>query len=249
MPTPPDPSRGPRQNFQSLELSHEPTSAYTHCIPAPPRILVPPPAWAPNSLSLLGLQHSHDSVSSEIKNAEFLRRVTSGDFRAPKSQQEWKYEWRRRAQRILPFIHLGPMGAIRDRDFLKSEGITLLLAIRNIRSAQAKLLDGKKVADEIGIASHAVDVDGNPELIAAFPRAVQLINDHLSQIYARQVQALPNDALGKSIMDGSNISMGKVLIFCESGNERSAAVVAAYIMAMYGLDLIRAIQIVQSQRF
>ncbi|KAI9867482.1 MAG: hypothetical protein M1813_009041 [Trichoglossum hirsutum] len=249
MPTPPDLPLVPLPDFLSPEGSHEPTSAYTHCIPAPPRILVPPPAWAPNGLSLLGLQHSHNPVSSEVKNAEFLSRVTSGDFSAPKSPLEWKYEWRRRAQRILPFIHLGPIGAIRDRDFLRSEGITLLLAVRNTRSAQAKLLDGRKVADEVGIASHAVDVDGNLELIAAFPRAVQLINDHLSQIYLRQLQALPKDPLGKPMVDSSNISMGKVLVFCESGNERSAAVVVAYIMTMYGLDLIRAIQIAQSQRF
>ena len=42
---------------------------------------------------------------------------------------------------------------------------------------------------------------------------------------------------------------GKVLVFCESGNERSAAFVVAFIMNIYGLELIPAIQYVQSQRF
>ena len=42
---------------------------------------------------------------------------------------------------------------------------------------------------------------------------------------------------------------GKVLVYCESGNDRSAALVAAYIMEMYGLDLVRTIQLLQNQRF
>ncbi|KAL9032099.1 MAG: hypothetical protein Q9214_008109, partial [Letrouitia sp. 1 TL-2023] len=42
---------------------------------------------------------------------------------------------------------------------------------------------------------------------------------------------------------------GKVLVFCETGNDRSAAVVAAYILAMFDMDIVKAIQIVQAQRF
>ncbi|KAH0539143.1 hypothetical protein FGG08_004315 [Glutinoglossum americanum] len=239
----------PQSSSSSTEAPHEPTSAYSHHIPTPPRILVPPPAWAPNALAHLTLQNPRSSSSNEVRNTEFLNRVTSGDFNAPKSPLEWRYEWRRRAQRVLPFIHLGPVGATKDRDFLKREGITLLLAVRNTRSAQAKLLDGRKIANELGIASLAVDVDGNQELIAAFPRAVQLINEHLSQVYSQRTEALPKDASREPMAGGGGIAMGKVLVFCESGNERSAAVVAAYVMAMYGLDLIKAIQVVQSQRF
>jgi serine/threonine/tyrosine-interacting protein len=248
MSVPPDPNLVPQLRSSSPGVSHEPTSAYSRYVPAPPRILVPPPAWAPNSLDLLSLQNPQGLVSSEIRNAEFLRRVTSGDFSAPKSPLEWKYEWRRRAQKILPFIYLGPIGAIKDRGFIEGEGITFLLAVRNIRSAQAKLLDATKVANDLGIASHAVDVDGNQGLIAAFPRAIQLINDHLSHVYAQQLQALPRGSNGDP-MGESSIKTGKVLVFCESGSERSAAVVAAYVMTMYGFDLIRAIQTVQSQRF
>jgi hypothetical protein len=36
---------------------------------------------------------------------------------------------------------------------------------------------------------------------------------------------------------------------CETGNDRSAAVVAAYLMAMYGLDTVQAVQFMQLQRF
>ncbi|KAI9778981.1 MAG: hypothetical protein M1839_007792 [Geoglossum umbratile] len=248
MSSPPGPHPVP-QLSSSLGVSHRSTSGYTFYVPAPPRILVPPLAWTPNALDLLGLKKPQSPVSSEIRNAEFLKRVTSGDFSAPKSSLEWRYEWRRRAQSILPFIYLGPIGAVKDRSFLEGEGVTLLLAVRNTRSAQAKLLDGTKVANELGIASHAVDVNGNQELIAAFPHAIQLINDHLSRIYEQQLQALSGVGNGGPMVESSSVKTGKVLVFCESGNERSAAVVAAYVMTMYGLDLIRAIQTVQSQRF
>jgi protein tyrosine/serine phosphatase len=42
---------------------------------------------------------------------------------------------------------------------------------------------------------------------------------------------------------------GKVLVFCESGNDRSATVVTAYLMVLYGLGAVEAMQLVQSQRF
>ena len=49
--------------------------------------------------------------------------------------------------------------------------------------------------------------------------------------------------------DGSGSGGGKVLLFCESGNGRSAAVAAAYVMTMFDTDLTRALQFVSGQRF
>ena len=138
------------------------------------------------------------------------------------------------------------MAAARDQSFLQREGITMVLAVRNTRSAQAKVL-GSKSAEELGIESKAIDVAGNQELIAAFPRAIAVINTHLSTMYQlQQAKAAPSTALA---LAHSPLVPGKVLVFCESGNERSATVVTAYIMAMYSTDLIKAVQIVQAQRF
>ena len=156
--------------------------------------------------------------------------------------QSWKYEMRRKAQVIQPFLYLGPSAATRDLDFMRAEGITMLLVIRNTMTAQASLLSGDKVASTLGIQAAAVDVAGNPELIAAFPRACKIINDHLIAVYR---QSLINNSMNPE----SPIRSGKVLVFCESGNERSAAVAAAYLMTVYGLDTVSAIQYVQSQRF
>ena len=138
------------------------------------------------------------------------------------------------------------MGVARDQSFLQKEGITMILAIRNTMSAQARMLRSK-VAEELGIDSKAIDVAGNQELIAAFPRAIEIINAHLSTMY--QLQQAKTDGGKNPIQDGVSPVPGKVLVFCESGNERSATVVTAYIMAMYCLDLVKAVQVVQAQRF
>lgn len=151
---------------------------------------------------------------------------------------------RRQAQPILPFLYLGPSAAARDIDALKREGITMLLVIRSTMTAAAKLLSGEKVANQLGIEATAVDVAWNPELIAAFPQIVKIINDHLVSVYRQP----SSQGLGASNTTSST-SQGKVLVFCESGNERSATVVAAYLMAMHDLDVVSAIQFVQSQRF
>ena len=159
---------------------------------------------------------------------------------------EWKYEQRRMAQQILPFLYLGPMSAAKDRIFLQREGITMVIAVRNTMSAQAQLL-GSKAAQELGIDTKMVDVAGNQELIAAFPRAIEAINSHLSAMYQQdQMRRTQAAAAGQASLQSTT---GKVLVFCESGNERSATLVTAYIMAMYATDLIKAIQVVQAQRF
>lgn len=62
-----------------------------------------------------------------------------------------------------------------------------------------------------------------------------------------------NDHLERSCTQTPITSMhdmrGKILVFCESGNERSTVLVCAYLMFVYGVDAVTAIHIVQSQRF
>lgn len=150
------------------------------------------------------------------------------------------------AQQILPFLYLGPMSAARDKAFLQREGITMVVAVRNTMSAQARMLQ-TKAAQELGLDTRMIDVAGNQELIAAFPKAIEVINMHLSTVYQReQARAAQDMATGQNHRQPI---LGKVLIFCETGNERSATLVTAYIMAMYSMELVKAIQIVQAQRF
>lgn len=187
-----------------------------------------------------------EGVCGEDLTQEDLKTITQVHHVIKNQTRNWKYEFRREAQLILPFLYLGPYVAARDIKFLRHEGITMLLAIRDTMSAQAHQLSGDRFAKELGIASATIDVSDSQELIAAFPRAIKTINEHLLSVY-REQSLMCRD--GSIIINKSTFKRGIVLVFCESGNERSACVVAAYIMAVYGVDLITAIQFVQSQRF
>ena len=232
----------------SPTATHSPAQQYSFRVPSPPRIIVPPPHLNPNGIPDLQLASDApiDYESSGFSNADFLSTVTYGNFITANNMLEWKYEQRRTAQKIVPFLYLGPMSAAKDKDFLRSEGITMVLAMRNTQSAQAKLL-GSRAAHELGLEVVSIDVNGNQELIAAFPRAIEAINNHLSKMYRLQQARIAHT---NATPGGHGTSVpGKVLVFCESGNERSATMVAAYIMAMYSKDLCTALQIVQAQRF
>ncbi|KAI4097223.1 MAG: hypothetical protein L6R37_006836 [Teloschistes peruensis] len=203
--------------------------------PSPPHVYIPPPTLDKNGNPdiQLKIKSDHNFDASGFANNDFLNTVSHGDYQAGSCIFEWKYEARRKAQRILPFLYLGPLTAARDYNFLQRNGITLLVAIRDVKTAVARVL-GSKAAQELGIPYAAVDTSGNQELIAAFPRGIEIINVHLSAM--NQHNNGPSTA-------------GKVLVFCESGNERSAAMVVAYLMAMYSIGVIKAIQFVQAQRF
>ncbi|CAI7642772.1 unnamed protein product [Penicillium pancosmium] len=124
---------------------------------------------------------------------------------------------------------------------MRQHGFTLLLAIRNTHSAHARLVSGDKAAAELGILADTVDVLDNQELISTFPRAIRRINDHVAGT------DVPSTAIPSLRDDPSR--MRKVLVFCESGNERSASVVIAYIMAMLNMETVPATRMLQQRRF
>ncbi len=228
--------------------THSPAQDYTFRVPSPPRVIVPPPRLNDDGIPnlQLGGNENEDYESSGFSNADFLSIVAHHDLITKNNMLEWNYEQRRAAQRILPFLYLGPMTAAKDKDFLITEGITMVLSVRNIQSAQAKLL-GSRVAHELGLEVQSIDVNGNQELIAAFPRGIEVVNAHLSRRH-QHLQARSSHIQTPSNRQTNSVP-GKVLVFCETGNDRSAPMVAAYIMAMYSKDLCTTLQLVQAQRF
>ena len=226
---------------------HVPAHQYSYRVPSPPRVIVPPPTRA-NGFTGPDLKDGAylDYESNGFPNSEFLKTVTYGDFMNQDSMLTWQYEQRRTAQKVLPFLFLGPYSAARDLDFLRREGITMVMAVRDTISAQANLLSSR-MAIKAGLAACNIDVAGNQELIAAFPKAIEAINAHLSTIYEEQKSI--NATLDSQGQTSMSPVIGKVLVFCESGNERSAGVVTAYLMAMFSMALVPALQVVQTQRF
>ena len=182
---------------------------------------------------------SHDFAEGDFVCPGFFSRVDLGGFTRRFNPSQWSYDMRRQAQPILPFLSLGPSSCLRDADYIRSQGFTLLLAIRSRHSAHARLVSGEKAAAEVGIMADTVDVLDNQELISAFPRAIRRINDHLAGV----------DMGPDGMVSNGQQPKRKVLVFCESGNERSAGVVIAYIMVMLNIETVEATHMVQQRRF
>jgi serine/threonine/tyrosine-interacting protein len=247
------------------------TAPYITRPPSPPYIHVP--SISAEGLSSISLTPAFDRIDSSQLTQQDLRIITRNEIQLAKdSAVEWRYESRRQAQRILDFIWLGPSSVLRDTDFLQREKFTLLLGVRHSRLAQANFMRrAEQTAQTLGIKSDFIDLDSNSNLIRAAETTVRVINGHMLEVYQRQGLALPqgveanggadvvkagqsldvDPASGNSTMvvNDKNFKRGRVLVYCETGNDRSAAIVAAYIMAVFGVDLVRALQFVCLQRF
>jgi len=225
---------------------------YSNRPPSPPYIHVP--AYG-SGLDVLKIVPSFRGVNEEHLTENDIRIITQDRTQiASDHSGTWQYESRRVAQRILDFLYLGPASSARDHEFLASEGITMILGCRD-SMYQMGFVSIQKAADELGIEAKFVDVvDGKPGLIAAFRSATKAINSHLLEVYRKQAvvqgSSFVSDQLPANLtIDSMNFRRGKVMLCCESGNDRSAAIAAAYIMSVFSVDCVRAMQFVGLQRF
>lgn len=220
-----------------------PQQGWSYRVPLPPQICIPPPTC--NRIGIPDLRIGQDPSNFDrtgFRNIEFLKTVSTDNIIRDNNYKDWKYEQRRAAQQVLPFLWLGPVSAARDSSFLQSHQITMILAMRNIQSGGAISLRSK-AAVQLGIESRAIDVAGTYEVIPALLSGIEIINTHVSDLHKkRQVET--------SFPSNTSVSPpGKVLVYCESGNELSSIFLAAYLMAIYSIDLVKAIQVIQAQRF
>ncbi|KAL2824929.1 hypothetical protein BDW59DRAFT_146910 [Aspergillus cavernicola] len=177
---------------------------------------------------------SHRFSEGEFVSPGFYQHVDLSLFAPPERETEWTYSLRRAAQRILPFLYLGPWSCLSNKQWLQEEGITLVLGVRDQRLAQSRLISGQRAAMALGIESDSFDILDNQDLIARLPQAIRRINDH--------IYPSTNPVSGEPISK-------KVLLFCETGNGLSALVVVAYVMVMLNLELGPALNFLHSQRF
>ena len=207
-----------------------------------PRVNVPPPDLTYHT----GNPTFHVDVvpfnqrSEQYGTPDFLRAlVSTHHLDLTHSILTWQYPMRRSAQSILPFVFLGPSSVARDLAFINNTGITLLVAVRTGKSVrtQASFLDPAKFASSAGRATLTFDFDHPAEFISRVKPVIRAINNHLESTCIQ------------TEMGHIDEMKGRVLIFCESGNDRSALLAAAYLMVVYGVDAISAIHVVSSQRF
>jgi serine/threonine/tyrosine-interacting protein len=212
----------------------------------PPRVLIPPP----------NLDFSQDQGSMTIRYSAALDYdschfgslplpqllASNGIVSLSHHMLDWTYARRREAQKILPFLYVGPLSTANDGNFVRDRGFTFLVAVRAAASGPARVMDASKIADKYGIQSYNLTVGSPSDLIRKVPAAIKAINDHLES-------TIEKGTVHGQVSFQRCAIQAKVLIFCETGNERAPALVAAYLMAVLNLDAITAIQTVQSQRF
>ena len=214
---------------QNLAL---PAAPFSNRPPSPPTLIIPAPAFSRTN-DAITLTPSFEKIDPFFLTAAELQVVT-GNFAEQTmrdSSTGWSYNGRREAQRVLDFLYLGPSSVARDAKWLQENGITMLLVCRDARLAQARIMALDRVAGLLGIEAATIDVSGHQELIRAFPDAIRLINQHMLRV----------------AHEGGR--RGKILLFCETGNDRSASTAIAYLMAIYGADVVTACQYVQFSRF
>ncbi|KAF2154177.1 phosphatases II [Myriangium duriaei CBS 260.36] len=142
---------------------------------------------------------------------------------------DWKYSSRHTAQQLLPTLMLGPTRVAKDATFLLSNSITLTIGFRPSDEPYARAAHEavSRICAAHNIASLSISASSHQDLIHEFPRVTREIQSHLS--------AAPDRV---------------VLLHCENGNERSACAAAAYLIsALQDTDHVRAMTLVQSQRF
>jgi len=250
-------------------LNHQPALPWTTGVPSPPRIVVPPPAFTSQPFNPHTINKHHPIIQDSSphinnNNISFNQSTTTDHSVVSSSVNDWSYACRRQAQQILPHLYLGPLAAAKDVTYLRKENITLLLAVRASTTARAQLVSAaNQVRQHPDLASKIrieyVDVAGNQELISSFPIASNLITEHLYKFTPPDFQRFTSDSHDQNRNNNNNNNNnriqvippnpGKTLIYCESGNERSATVAAAYVMQYASCDAVEAIQVIQGRRF
>lgn len=192
---------------------------------------------------------AYENVDPEQLSQEDLAIITGNQSRlvGVEAATNWAYEQRRGAQRILDFLYLGPSNVIRELRYLEKNGITGIMVVRESRLVGRPLQSLEQASAALGVEPMYVDIAGDQDIIRTFSDTVRSINNHLLSVYHKQAHQRTND--GHMMLDAADFKRGKVLVTCQTGNDISPVVVAAYIMAVLGKDIASAIQFISAQRF
>ncbi|KAH8172267.1 dual specificity phosphatase, catalytic domain-containing protein [Sarocladium implicatum] len=234
---------------QRLAPGVEATAGYDLRAPSPPLIPIPMSRHATrsdfddpdakNELTMLDLEPTQEAMHNLKLSVGDLEAIV-GDRRqvASNSHKTWSYENRRGAHPILDFLYVGPSSIVRDHDFLAQEGITMILVANATRMPGQKLKSVEAVGEALGVQIAYIDPEPAYQQVSSFNETLRLINDHMLSISRREQPNLPEGEKKR----------GKVLIVCETGNDRSGTIAASYIMAMYSRDMFDVMRYVLSRR-
>ncbi|KAK4066225.1 uncharacterized protein Triagg1_8057 [Trichoderma aggressivum f. europaeum] len=203
------------------------SSPYSYHAPSPPKIHIPVQSKAD-----MDLVPRYDRVDSSKLTLEDFTIITGNRIQKSTDRStRWRYEQRREAQRILDYLFLGPTSIIRDHEFLKREALTMVVVVRDSR-APRNLASVETASATLNLPFCYVDANAK-HLVPAFNQIVSVINNHLLTVH---------NVTGGTIR-------GKLLVTCDTGNMLSPSLVAAYIMFMFGQELLEAVHFIGVQRF
>ncbi|RPA85967.1 phosphatases II [Ascobolus immersus RN42] len=218
---------------------HAASHSYSAELPRPPRITIPPPV--PTSFPAAPLAPAKPTYT-DVGDSLLLTIAHALVY------YEWKYESRRSAQAILPNLHLGPLPSARNSAYLMENGITQTIAIRNYKTAGVLKLNSE-IDPTWPVERLVVDVGKTfNDMLQAFREVKTHIDDHFFKRNPQLAEGRAQLSHTLATLPGP-IKEGKTLLYCESGNERSAACAVAYVMRTFEVGTISAVQYVQSRRF
>lgn len=156
----------------------------------------------------------------------------------------WSYEDRRLAHPILDYLWLGPSGITRNHDFMREQAFSMILVANELRMPGQRLRTIESAAEALGIEVKYVDTRPAYEQVGSFNETLQVINNHILDSNRRNEKSKTTSPAPEN----QSPRRPKVLVVCETGNDRSSMIVASYIMAMYSRDLLDVCQFMLARR-
>lgn len=173
---------------------------------------------------------------------QFLHKLATCPLLIPSCDQRhnvWQYNDRQHAQFILPFVMLGPAAVARDRNFIRENQLTMVISVRNavVASRSPKLLDPARFDSCQGLETATFDIGSPFDFIQRVRPVIKLMVTHLNK-YNQSVDLVRPEQV-----------RGRILVCCETGNERSPVLVAAFLMLVYGLPWHESLNLIHAHRY
>jgi serine/threonine/tyrosine-interacting protein len=232
----------PSQQVPGQAFDWRATVPYTDRKPSPPFIPIPVQHIDANA-ELMTLPSRLDSVDggfmTEMERAIITQNET---IQAYNMSVFWEYKMRHDVQKVAPWLYIGPRTVLKEkRAFLLEQGITKVILVLETLLSRMMETYARDASQALGgIDVTCIIADTSVQLMHQFPDLLASINHHLVKTHQDQVTAG---------VDGASIKRGKVLVACQTGNDRANVVAAAYLMATYGCEMTEAVQFVGMCRF
>ncbi|KZZ95309.1 Dual specificity phosphatase, catalytic domain protein [Moelleriella libera RCEF 2490] len=186
------------------------------------------------------LENAPDELLTSLDLQRIAQTVRAG---FPERKNDWTYSDRHCAQAILNFLYLGPTSSIRDHNSLSRNRISSLLVLQDSALKEFRPSSVERAAEALGLQVKYFHVANVTDLVGQLPDIIRYINIHLM---SSMEQPCDNEERGS--LSPCDPERSKLLVTCASGNNLSAVIATAFIMATLRQEMRRAIRLVQCRR-